>query len=70
MASETHELHRLAAYLRTAFPDTPGATPVDQALWLLEHLRRLEQIQPSPIFTWYTLQHQETHTRSIRNVPG
>ena len=38
-----HELRRLAFYLQVQWPTVPPGEPVDVAIWLLEHLRRIDE---------------------------
>ena len=58
------ELRRLAAYLAEAFPGTPGPTPVDQVLWLLEHLHRIETMQPPLLRTLHTRQQAQRRVKA------
>ena len=46
-------LATLAAYLDRTFPDAPGETVVGQAIWLLEHLHRIETMRP-PLLAAYS----------------
>ena len=65
MATDAQELRRLATYLAAAFPGTPGHTPVDQALWLLAHLHRLETMDPPVLRTLHTCQQAQRHVQGI-----
>ena len=50
------ELRRLAAYLTRGFPEVDTTAPVDAAIWLLEHLHRIETMHLPLLATWHTRQ--------------
>ena len=44
------------------FPEVETTTPVDAAIWLLEHLHRIETMQPPLLWTLHTCQALTQHS--------
>jgi hypothetical protein len=68
VCSETAE-GRLATYLRTAYPEVWHGSVVDTALWLLEHLRRVETMQPPVLRTVWGAEQAATYVQATVTHP-
>ena len=64
MTTDRQEVRRLAVYLRATFPEVDTTAPVDAAIWLLEHLHRIETMQPPLLWTLHTCQQAEKRVQA------
>lgn len=64
MPTDREELRRLAAYLAMRFPEVEATAPVEMAIALLEHLWRIEGMEPPVLRTLHASRRASSSRRT------